>query len=35
LASGRGVLRLRDAGIPTDLGLLSGEAAALYIGYRP
>jgi diaminohydroxyphosphoribosylaminopyrimidine deaminase/5-amino-6-(5-phosphoribosylamino)uracil reductase len=34
LASGRGVLRLRDAGIVTDLGLLSDEAAALYAGYR-
>ena len=34
LAAGRGVLRLRDAGIPTDLGLLAGEAAVLYTGYR-
>jgi len=33
-ASGRGVLRLRKAGIRTDLGLLAGEAAALYVGYR-
>ncbi len=35
LASGRGVLRLRDAGVPTDLGLLADEAAPLYAGYRP
>jgi len=34
LASGRGVRRLRDAGVVTDLGLLSDEAAALYAGYR-
>jgi diaminohydroxyphosphoribosylaminopyrimidine deaminase/5-amino-6-(5-phosphoribosylamino)uracil reductase len=34
LASGRGVRRLREAGIATDLGLLAGEAAALYVGYR-
>ena len=27
LASGRGVRRLRDAGMVTDLGVLSGEAA--------
>jgi diaminohydroxyphosphoribosylaminopyrimidine deaminase/5-amino-6-(5-phosphoribosylamino)uracil reductase len=34
LASGRGVRRLRDAGVATDLGLLSDEATALYVGYR-
>ena len=34
LASGRGVRRLREAGVPTDLGLLAAEAAALYAGYR-
>ncbi|MDB5422877.1 MAG: ribD [Phenylobacterium sp.] len=34
LASGRGVHRLREAGIPTDLGLLAAEAAGLYVGYR-
>ena len=34
LASGRGVRRLREAGIPTDLGLLAEEAAALYAAYR-
>jgi diaminohydroxyphosphoribosylaminopyrimidine deaminase/5-amino-6-(5-phosphoribosylamino)uracil reductase len=34
LASGRGVHRLRRAGVATDLGLLSAEAAALYLGYR-
>ena len=34
LASGRGVLRLRNAGVATDLGLLSDEAAGLYVAYR-
>ncbi|MGH6966911.1 MAG: bifunctional diaminohydroxyphosphoribosylaminopyrimidine deaminase/5-amino-6-(5-phosphoribosylamino)uracil reductase RibD [Phenylobacterium sp.] len=34
LASGRGVLRLRNAGIAADLGLLSDEAAGLYAAYR-
>jgi diaminohydroxyphosphoribosylaminopyrimidine deaminase/5-amino-6-(5-phosphoribosylamino)uracil reductase len=34
-AAGRGVQRLRDAGVPTDLGLLSTEASALYAGYQP
>jgi diaminohydroxyphosphoribosylaminopyrimidine deaminase/5-amino-6-(5-phosphoribosylamino)uracil reductase len=34
LASGRGIRRLRDASIPTDLGLLAEEAAALYGAYR-
>ena len=34
LASGRGVLRLRDAGVATDLGLLSTEAGRLYTAYR-
>jgi len=33
LASGRGVLRLRGAGIPTDLGLLAEEASGLYVDY--
>ncbi len=35
LASGRGVQRLRNSGVATDLGLLSDEAAGLYVGYRP
>lgn len=35
LASGRGVHRLREAGIATDLGLLARDAAALYAAYRP
>jgi diaminohydroxyphosphoribosylaminopyrimidine deaminase/5-amino-6-(5-phosphoribosylamino)uracil reductase len=35
LASGRGVHRLRDAGIVIDLGLLKEEAAALYRDYHP
>jgi len=34
LASGRGVRRLRGAGVTTDLGLLSNEAAGLYVAYR-
>ena len=34
LASGRGVHRLREAGVSTDLGLLADEAAPLYAGYR-
>ena len=35
LASGRGLRRLREAAVPTEVGLLAGEAAALYAGYRP
>lgn len=35
LAAGRGVARLQDAGIPTELGLLAAEAAALYTDYEP
>ena len=35
LAAGRGLERLRDAGIATDVGLLRDEAAALYSAYRP
>jgi pyrimidine deaminase RibD-like protein len=34
-ASGRGLQRLREAGIPVDLGLLGAEAAPLYADYRP
>ena len=34
LASGRGVERLRGAGVFTELGVLADEAAALYVGYR-
>lgn len=34
LASGRGVRRLREAGIATELGVLLGEAASLYAAYR-
>ncbi len=34
-AAGRGVARLRAAGVATDLGLLAGEAGALYASYRP
>ncbi|MFI4965230.1 MAG: bifunctional diaminohydroxyphosphoribosylaminopyrimidine deaminase/5-amino-6-(5-phosphoribosylamino)uracil reductase RibD [Caulobacterales bacterium] len=35
LAAGRGLQRLRDAGVATELGLLRGEAGALYRAYRP
>ena len=34
LACGRGVERLRRAGVFTELGVLADEAAALYVGYR-
>jgi diaminohydroxyphosphoribosylaminopyrimidine deaminase/5-amino-6-(5-phosphoribosylamino)uracil reductase len=35
LAAGRGVARLRAAGVETDLGLLADEAAPLYTAYEP
>ncbi|MBS0363903.1 MAG: riboflavin biosynthesis protein RibD [Proteobacteria bacterium] len=35
LAAGRGLQRLRDAGIPVETGLLADEAAGLYAAYRP
>lgn len=35
LAAGRGLERLRAAGVNLELGLLSGEAAPLYAGYAP
>jgi diaminohydroxyphosphoribosylaminopyrimidine deaminase/5-amino-6-(5-phosphoribosylamino)uracil reductase len=35
LAAGRGVARLRAAGVATDLGLLREEAARLYTTYDP
>ena len=34
LASGRGVERLRAAGVSIELGVLADEAAALYVAYR-
>ena len=34
-AAGRGLARLREAGVVTDLGLLKAEAAALYTTYDP
>ena len=34
-AAGRGLERLREAGIACELGLLRAEAAELYAGYRP
>ena len=35
MAGGRGLRRLRDAGIATEIGVLRSEAAVLYDGYRP
>ena len=35
MAGGRGLQRLRDAGIAAELGLLRDEAAELYSAYRP
>lgn len=35
LASGRGLERLRAAGLPVDSGVSADEAAALYVNYRP
>ncbi|MBS0333664.1 MAG: riboflavin biosynthesis protein RibD [Proteobacteria bacterium] len=35
LATGRGLARLRRAGIAIDLGLLENEARDLYVAYRP
>ena len=35
LAGGRGLQRLRDAGIAAELGLLRDEAGGLYSAYRP
>jgi len=35
LAAGRGMQRLREAGIPAESGLLADEAAPLYAAYRP
>jgi pyrimidine deaminase RibD-like protein len=34
-AAGRGVARLRAAGVFTDLGVLGDEAGALYLAYDP
>lgn len=34
-ASGRGLARLAEAGVPVTLGLLEAEATALYAGYVP
>ena len=34
LAAGRGVVRLRGAGIDVETGLLAGDAAGLFAGYR-
>lgn len=35
MAAGRGLKRLREAGVERDLGLLGTEASALYAAYRP
>ncbi|MDB5494108.1 MAG: ribD, partial [Phenylobacterium sp.] len=34
-AAGRGVARLRAAGVAADQGLLAAEAGSLYVGYDP
>jgi diaminohydroxyphosphoribosylaminopyrimidine deaminase/5-amino-6-(5-phosphoribosylamino)uracil reductase len=34
-ASGRGLERLRAAGVAVESGLLADEARALYVDYRP
>lgn len=34
-ASGRGLARLRDAGVSVDTGVLKNEAAPLYAAYKP
>lgn len=34
LSAGRGVARLRAAGVPVEVGLLAGEAAPLYRAFR-
>ena len=34
-AAGRGLERLRAAGVPVETGLLADEAAALYAAYKP
>ena len=35
LAAGRGLARLRDAGVAVEMGVLRDEAAGLYGGYHP
>ena len=35
MAAGRGLRRLREAGVERDLGVLGEAAAALYAAYRP
>jgi len=35
LAAGRGLARLRKAGVPTEIGMLAAEARPLYAAYRP
>ena len=35
MAAGRGLARLTEAGIETEVGLLRAEAAVLYDGYQP
>lgn len=34
-AAGRGLLRLQDAGLEVEIGILRGEAAQLYLSYQP
>jgi pyrimidine deaminase RibD-like protein len=35
MAAGRGLKRLREAGVERDLGVLGDQASALYSAYRP
>jgi pyrimidine deaminase RibD-like protein len=35
MAAGRGLRRLREAGVERDLGVLGETASALYAAYRP
>ena len=35
MAAGRGLKRLREAGVERDLGVLGKQASALYAAYRP
>jgi diaminohydroxyphosphoribosylaminopyrimidine deaminase/5-amino-6-(5-phosphoribosylamino)uracil reductase len=35
MAAGRGLKRLREAGVERDLGVLGEQASALYSAYRP
>ena len=34
-AAGQGAMRLAEAGVPVEMGVLANDAAALYADYRP